>query len=191
MRTARPGDKNLITDVSGLSVGCAHDVGARTGVTVIMPSQRAVCAVAVAGGGPGTRETDALSADRLVDAVDAVVLSGGSVYGLAAADAVTAAMGAEAKGFALMDLPGVPRSPVVPSAILYDLANGGDKAWADVPPYHALGRQAYADCQVNKGNSFQLGKSGAGYGARARNSPAICPSQRHHGRRSMTPLMLI
>ncbi|MBB35336.1 MAG: peptidase T4 [Hirschia sp.] len=167
MRTARPGDKNLITDVSGLSVGCAHDVGARTGVTVIMPSQRAVCAVAVAGGGPGTRETDALSADRLVDAVDAVVLSGGSVYGLAAADAVTAAMGAEAKGFALMDLPGVPRSPVVPSAILYDLANGGDKAWADVPPYHALGRQAYADCQVNKGNSFQLGKSGAGYGARA------------------------
>jgi L-aminopeptidase/D-esterase-like protein len=105
---------------------------------------RAVCAVDVRGGGPGTRETDALAPENLVDAIDALVLSGGSVYGLAAADGVAAAMGAEGRGFALIDLPGVPRSPVIPAAILYDLANGGSKAWGDAPPYNALGRRAYA-----------------------------------------------
>lgn len=167
MSTARPGVKNLITDVPGLSVGCAHDAGARTGVTVIRPHERAVCAAAVAGGGPGTRETDALAPDRLVDAVDAVVLSGGSVYGLAAADAVAARMGAAGEGFALMDLPGVPRSPVIPAAILYDLANGGDKDWGEEPPYRALGRAAYAAAIGDGADSFALGKSGAGFGARA------------------------
>ena len=86
--TARPGPLNLITDVGGLAVGHAHDPAVATGVTVILPDHRAVAAVAVAGGGPGTRETDALAPDTLVDAVDAIVLSGGSVYGLAAADGV-------------------------------------------------------------------------------------------------------
>src|SRR5690606_35953428 len=127
-----------LTDIAGLTVGCAEDLVARTGVTVIVPDQRAVCAVDVRGGGPGTRETDALAPETLVDAVDALVLAGGSVYGLAAADGVAAAMGAEGRGFALIDAPGVPRSPVIPAAILYDLANGGDKAWGESPPYAAL-----------------------------------------------------
>jgi L-aminopeptidase/D-esterase-like protein len=158
---ARPGPSNSLSDVAGLSIGCAEDENALTGVTVIVPDARAVCAVDVRGGGPGTRETDALAPENLVDAVDALVLSGGSVYGLAAADGVAAAMGAEGKGFALIDLPGVPRSPVIPAAILYDLANGGDKAWRDAPPYNALGRKAYAA----RIKATPLGNVGAGLGA--------------------------
>ena len=158
---ARPGPSNSLSDVAGLSIGCAEDEHALTGVTVIVPDVRAVCAVDVRGGGPGTRETDALAPENLVDAVDALVLSGGSVYGLAAADGVAAAMGAEGRGFALIDLPGVPRSPVIPAAILYDLANGGSKAWNDAPPYNALGRRAYAA----RAKTTPIGNVGAGLGA--------------------------
>ena len=158
---ARPGPSNSLCDVEGISVGCAVDERAATGVTVIVPERRAVCAVDIRGGGPGTRETDALAAENLVDAVDAVVLSGGSVYGLGAADGVVAAMGAEGRGFALVDMPGVPRSPVVPAAILYDLASGGDKAWGAAPPYAALGRAAYSA----RGRVVPLGSVGAGRGA--------------------------
>lgn len=158
---ARPGPSNSLSDVTGLSIGCAEDENALTGVTVIVPDLRAVCAVDVRGGGPGTRETDALAPENLVDAVDALVLSGGSVYGLAAADGVAAAMGAEGRGFGLVDLPGVPRSPVIPAAILYDLANGGAKPWNDTPPYNALGRRAYAA----RGKTTPLGNVGAGLGA--------------------------
>lgn len=160
---ARPGIRNALTDVAGLKIGCAEDARAQTGVTVIVPAVRSVCAVDVRGGGPGTRETDALQAENLVDAVDALVLSGGSVYGLAAADGVTAAMGAEGKGFGLTDMPGVPRSPVIPAAILYDLANGGAKDWAESPPYAALGRAAYRV----RGLDVPLGNFGAGAGALA------------------------
>jgi L-aminopeptidase/D-esterase-like protein len=160
---ARPGPNNTLTDVAGLSVGCAEDLSAQTGVTVIVPQNRAVCAVDVRGGGPGTRETDALQPESLVGSVDALVLSGGSVYGLGAADGVVAAMGAEGKGFGLVDMPGVPRSPIVPAAILYDLANGGNKAWGAAPPYAALGRAAYE----KRGANVPLGNFGAGVGARA------------------------
>jgi L-aminopeptidase/D-esterase-like protein len=165
--TARPGPLNLITDVGGLKVGSAHDTAVRTGVTVIRPDNRAVAAVVVAGGGPGTRETDALGPDTLVDAVDAIVFSGGSVYGLAAADGVVAALGAAGQGFALFPNSVVPPSPVVPSAILYDLANGGTKAWGEAPPYRALGMAALKDAKVD----FQLGRAGAGHGAAAGTLP--------------------
>jgi L-aminopeptidase/D-esterase-like protein len=157
------GPLNLITDVPGLRVGQAMDARTRTGVTVILPDERAVCAVDVRGGGPGTRETDALAADTLVDAVDAVVLAGGSVYGLAAADGVTAWLGARGRGYGLVTAPGVPRAPIVPAAILYDLANGGDKAWGMDPPYRALGIAAAEAADVR----FDLGTAGAGAGAMA------------------------
>ena len=157
------GARNLITDVPGLRVGQATDAPARSGVTVILPDERAVCAVDVRGGGPGTRETDALSPETLVDAVDAVVLSGGSVYGLAAADGVAAWLGARGRGYGLVLAPGVPRSPVVPAAILYDLANGGDKAWGLDPPYRALGIAAAEAADL----AFELGSVGAGAGAMA------------------------
>ncbi len=160
---SRPGPRNLITDVAGLRVGQAEDLQVLTGVTVLLPDERAVCAVDVRGGGPGTRETDALAPENLVDAVDAVVLSGGSVYGLAAADGVVAELGARGRGFGLVPVPGVPVSPVVPSAILYDLANGGAKDWGTAPPYRDLGRRALAAA----GAGFKLGRAGAGTGARA------------------------
>ncbi|WP_300527269.1 P1 family peptidase [Maricaulis sp.] len=160
---ALPGENNTLTDVAGLRVGQAHDENIRTGVTVILPDERAVCAVDVRGGGPGTRETDALAAHTLVDAVDAVVLSGGSSYGLAAGDGVAAELGASGRGFSLVARDGVPVSPVVPAAILYDLANGGAKDWGAEPPYRQLGREALAAVS----RDIQLGAAGAGFGAMA------------------------
>jgi L-aminopeptidase/D-esterase-like protein len=160
---ARPGARNLITDVPGLKVGQAQDAGVRTGVTVILPDQPAVCAVDVRGGGPGTRETDALSPENLVDTVDAVVLSGGSMYGLGAGDGVAAWLGAQGRGFRVSADPAVPPSPIVPAAILFDLANGGDKAWGLEPPYHRLGIAAAEAAAAD----IVLGTSGAAYGAMA------------------------
>jgi len=160
---AAPGSRNLITDVPGLKVGQAHDATVRTGVSVILPDDRAVTACDVRGGGPGTRETDALNPENLVEAIDAIVLSGGSVYGLAAADGVAAWLGGQGRGYGLAVRPDVPKSPVIPAAILYDLANGGDKTWGEDPPYRRLGREAV----VSAGLDFELGTTGAGYGAMA------------------------
>lgn len=160
---ASAGKRNLITDVPGVLVGNAEDPKARTGVTVLRFPERAVAGVAVAGGGPGTRETDLLRADTLVDCVDAVVLAGGSVYGLAAADGVAAALGAQGEGFRLFPGSPAPASPIVPGAILYDLANGGDKAWGDQPPYAELGKAALTQAA----ETFTLGRAGAGFGAQA------------------------
>ena len=163
MLTPGPGPRNLITDVAGLRVGQAEDEAARTGVTVILADERAVCACDVRGGAPGTRETDALAPENLVDAADAVVLAGGSVYGLAAADGVTAVLGAAGSGYRLATSAGAPPSPIVPAAILYDLANGGDKAWGEAPPYRDLGAAAVRSA----GETFALGTAGAGFGAMA------------------------
>lgn len=163
MSKPAPGPRNLITDVPGLRVGQAQDAAARTGVTVILPDERAVAACDVRGGGPGTRETDALSPENLVDAIDAIVLSGGSVYGLAAADGVVSWLGARGRGYGLIARPGVPPSPVVPGAILYDVANGGDRSWGEDPPYRELGKAAVAAADLD----FQLGTAGAGTGAMA------------------------
>ena len=160
---AKPGPKNLITDVEGIQVGNAEDSNVLTGVTAIIADEPAVAAVSVAGGGPGTRETDLLAAGTLVDSVDAIVLAGGSAYGLAAADGVASALAADGRGFGLMNVPGVPKTPIVPAAILYDLANGGDKEWGTQPPYNQLGVQSYAVRSVD----FSLGRAGAGLGARA------------------------
>jgi L-aminopeptidase/D-esterase-like protein len=160
-KPAGPGPRNRITDVPGVKVGQADDPAVRTGVTVILPDVRAVCACDVRGGAPGTRETDALAPENLVEAVDAVVLSGGSVYGLAAADGVAAWLGARGRGYGLVA--GVPPSPVVPTAILFDMANGGDKAWGEAPPYRELGRRAVEAADPD----FALGTAGAGFGAMA------------------------
>jgi L-aminopeptidase/D-esterase-like protein len=157
----RPGPRNLITDVPGLKVGQATDDKVRTGVTVILPDQAAVGACDVRGGGPGTRETDLLEAHVLVEAVDAVVLSGGSMYGLAAADGVAAALGAQGRGYFMGE--SIPRAPIVPAAILFDMGNGGDKAWGLEPPYRKLGMQALANAAL----SFDLGTAGGGAGAMA------------------------
>ncbi|WP_291199651.1 P1 family peptidase [Hyphomonas sp.] len=164
---AMPGSRNLITDVPGIRVGQAEDARVRSGVTVILPESFAVGAVAVVGGGPGTRETDVLRGGRLVGGADAICLSGGSAFGLAAADGVMSGLKAAGRGFALVARPGVPPTPIVPAAILYDLANGGDKDWGEVAPYAAMGRRAFDAA----GDSFRLGRAGAGAGARAGQSP--------------------
>jgi L-aminopeptidase/D-esterase-like protein len=156
-----PGPRNLITDVPGLMICQSQDAKVRTGVTVILPDGRATCAADVRGGGPGTRETDALNSWNLVHSVDAVVLSGGSVYGLASADGVASWLGVHNRGFAMLPEPGVPVSPVVPAAVLYDLANHGNKNWGMKPPYRDLGIEAIQ----NAGLDFKLGTAGAGFGA--------------------------
>ncbi len=157
----KPGPRNLITDVAGLRVGNAEDMRALTGVTVVVPATRAVAAVDVRGGAPGTRETDALDPACLVDAVDAVVLAGGSVFGLDAASSVVNALAAQGRGYRLGTSPLA--LPVVPAAILFDLSNGGDKNWGETPPYRALGKAALEAAS----ESFALGNAGAGLGARA------------------------
>ncbi|WP_353256955.1 P1 family peptidase [Hyphomonas sp.] len=164
---AKPGVRNLITDVPGLRVGQAEDARVRTGVTVILLDQFCVAAVAVAGGGPGTRETDLLGGGRLVGGADAICLAGGSAFGLGAADGVMSGLKSAGRGFALVPRPGVPPTPIVPSAILYDLANGGDKDWGDHAPYAELGRTAYKSAA----DTFRLGRAGAGFGARAGLAP--------------------
>lgn len=164
---ARTGSFNDITDVPGVKVGQAEDSRVRSGVTVILPDAPAVAAGDVRGGGPGTRETDLLDPSTLVDRADAIVLSGGSSYGLAAADGVAAWLGSQGRGFRLAPNPSIPPSPIVPAAILYDLANGGDKNWRAAPPYAALGAQA---CERAK-RGVRLGRAGAGFGATAGAGP--------------------
>ncbi|WP_426167692.1 P1 family peptidase [Sandarakinorhabdus sp. DWP1-3-1] len=148
------------SDVPGLSVGHAHDPVINTGVTVIVPDAPVVMAVDVRGGGPGTRETDALDPSTLVERVHGLVLSGGSVFGLAAADELV--LGLSAAGVGLHIGAGLPAVPVVPAAILFDLANGGDKAWGAAPPYRRLARAALAAL-----GDDACGRVGAGHGARA------------------------
>lgn len=151
-----PGARNAITDVAGLRVGNAADAALKSGVSVLLGDAPFTAAVHVMGGAPGTRETDLLAPDKLVQEVDALVLSGGSAFGLDAASGVADGLRRMGRGFAVGDQ----RVPIVPGAILFDLLNGGDKAW-DVNPYGALGRAALdavsADCA--------LGTVGAGTGA--------------------------
>lgn len=152
----RLGARNLITDVAGLSVGNAQDAALKSGVTVVTAAAPMVASVAVMGGAPGTRETDLLAPDKSAPGVDALVLSGGSAFGLAAAQGVMDALHEAGRGFAV----GPARVPIVPAAILFDLLNGGDKDWG-VNPYPALGRSALAAA----GEGFALGSAGAGTGA--------------------------
>lgn len=156
---AATGPRNLITDVDGLSVGNAHDGALRSGVTVLLTDAPAVAAVDIRGGGPGTRETRVLEPEGLVQDVHAIVLSGGSAFGLDAATGAQAYLRERGVGFAV----GPARVPIVPQAILFDLLNGGDKDWGRRPPYQDL---AYAACEAAS-DAFALGTAGAGYGAAA------------------------
>jgi len=156
------GSRNTIADVPGLKIGMAHDDVVRTGVTVVLPDDRAVAAVDVRGGGTGTRDLELLGPDGTIDAVDALVLSGGSAFGLAAADGVAGWLSENGRGFPVGDM----RVPLIPTAILFDLLNGGDKAGYargadDALPHRALARQAVEDAGLDIAN----GNVGAGYGA--------------------------
>ena len=155
----KPGPLNLITDVQGIIVGNAEDATALTGTTVLLSGGRAICGVDVRGGAPGSRETEALRPEGLGTGVDAITLSGGSVYGLDAASGALAWLAAQGRGFRLPQSP-VPL-PIVPGAILFDIANGGDKNWGREAPYRRLGELACEKASTR----FALGNAGAGLGA--------------------------
>jgi L-aminopeptidase/D-esterase-like protein len=157
----RPGPHNLITDVPGLAVGHSSDARVASGVTTLVFDGIWSAAVDVRGGGPGLRETEALAPENLVGQAHAVVLAGGSVFGLAAADGVAAALSAKGVGIQLRR--GAPPIPIVPAAVLHDLANGGDKTWGMSPPYRVLGIESLAAAAAE----FPLGSVGAGTGAMA------------------------
>ena len=152
----KPGPKNLITDVPGLKVGNAQGHTLKSGATVLTSDQPFTASVHVMGGAPGTRETDLLAADRSAGEVDALVLSGGSAYGLDACSGVVDGLRAAGRGFKL----GPAIIPLVPGAILFDLLNGGNKDWQE-NPYQALGRAAFDNASAD----FELGTVGAGTGA--------------------------
>jgi len=156
----QPGPKNSITDVSGIKVGHAQDMKLMSGTTVVLPDAAAVAAVDCRGGGPGTRETDALHPANLVEEVHAVVLSGGSAMGLDAAGGVAAWLKTQGRGFLVAKDVSV---PIVPAAILFDLLNGGEKSAMDEHTYFEFGKKA----AVNAGYECPLGNVGAGTGAKA------------------------
>ncbi len=161
MADAKPGRRNLITDVEGLRVGLAHDEALLSGVTVVIADEPAVASLDIRGGAPGTRETALLDPTCLVERIDAIVLSGGSVFGLDAPSGVVDWLAAAGRGYRLTAQ--ARPCPIVPAAILFDLDNGGDKDWGDTSPYRALGVEA---CQA-AGRDFALGSAGAGFGALA------------------------
>lgn len=156
----RPGARNLITDVAGFRVGNAQDAEIKTGATVLVAEAPFTAGIHVMGGAPGSRETDLLAPDKTVEQVDALVLSGGSAFGLDAASGVADALRAQGRGFAVGDQ----LVPIVPGAILFDLINGGDKEWAE-NPYKRLGAEALS----NAATDFDLGSVGAGTGATTAN----------------------
>ena len=126
---------NLITDVPGVLVGNADDARLASGVTAIVFEEPAAASVDVRGGAAGTRETDLLDPAMLVERIDALVLSGGSAFGLDAGAGVQAWLREQGRGFAIRTA----RIPIVPGAILFDLLNGGDKDWGRFSPYRELG----------------------------------------------------
>ena len=148
------GAPGTLTQVEGILVGHASDFRGLTGCTVVLCPEGATCAVDVRGGAPGTRETDLLGPGRLVQQVHGLCLAGGSAFGLAAAHGVMTWLEERGYGFDT----GVARVPIVPAAILFDLAVGDPRARPDA----AMG---YAACQAAGRGAVPEGSVGAGTGA--------------------------
>jgi len=149
---------NLITDVAGIAVGHATDLALGSGVTAIVFENGATASVSVRGGAAAGRDLAVLDPDATHDRVEAFVLSGGSGYGLDAGGGAQAALRAQGRG---LEFAGI-RLPVVPTAILFDLLNGGAKDWGRFSPYRDLG---FAATEAAVGGVFALGSVGAGTGA--------------------------
>jgi L-aminopeptidase/D-esterase-like protein len=153
--------KNLLTDISGVRVGHADDAALASGVTAVIFDAPAVAAIDVRGGGPGIRDGAVLDLGNTVERIDAIALSGGSVFGLETGGGVQAWLAEQGRGFAV----GAARVPIVPGAVVFDLMNGGDKRWGRFPPYRDLGYAAAAAA----GTNFALGSAGGGFGATTAN----------------------
>jgi D-aminopeptidase len=147
---------NLITDLDGVLVGSAEDEKVASGVSVVIFEEPAIASIAIHGGAPGVRDGALLEPEMTVAAVDGLVLSGGSAFGLDAMGGVIGYLREIGRGFPI----GRFRIPIVPGAILNDLLNGGDKDWPQMPPYWRMG----FDAAGRAGKSFALGTAGAGYG---------------------------
>ncbi len=154
----KAGPTNSLADIAGLRFGHAHDAQAKTGTSVVVFDTPTTASVSILGQAPGTRETELLNPARTVGAIDGLVLSGGSAFGLAAADAVMGQLAQTGRGFAVGDA----RVPIVPSATLFDLNNGGKKPDDLGALYHGLGRLAAENA---KQNNAMFGRVGAGCGA--------------------------
>ena len=150
---------NCLTDVPGVAVGHATNLRLGSGATAILFDPPATASVAVLGGAPGGRDTDLLDPGMTVERVDAIVLSGGSAFGLDAAGGVQAVLRARGRG---LRVGGGAVVPIVPQAILFDLLNGGDKDWGRASPYWELG---FAAAEAARDGAFALGSVGAGAGA--------------------------
>lgn len=153
--------KNLLTDIAGVRVGHADDHKLASGVTAILFDKPAVASIDVRGGGPGTRDATLLELANTMERVDGFTLSGGSAFGLDSGGGVQAWLAEQGRGFAV----GKALVPIAPGAILFDLLNGGDKAWGRLSPYRDLGYAAAAAA----GKDFALGSVGAGLGATTAN----------------------
>jgi L-aminopeptidase/D-esterase-like protein len=162
--------RNLLTDVAGIAVGHATDLVLGSGVTAILFDRPAAAAVSVLGGAPGGRDTGLLAPEMTAEAVDAIVLSGGSAFGLDAAGGVQAALREMGRGYTIRGA----RIPIVPQAIIFDLLNGGNKDWGRFSPYRELGHAAaqaasqaasQPDAAHPVGADFALGSVGGGSGA--------------------------
>ncbi|MBB5048636.1 D-aminopeptidase [Rhodopseudomonas rhenobacensis] len=156
--------QNLLTDIDGVKVGHADDARLASGVTAVLFDTPVVAALDVRGGGPGTREDALLDLASTVEQIDGFALAGGSAFGLDAGAGIQAWLAEQGRGLKV----GGALIPIVPGAIVFDLINGGDKAWGRFPPYRDLGYAAAAAAS----DTFALGSVGAGFGATTANFKA-------------------
>ncbi len=149
--------KNLITDIEGILVGCAEDHKFSTGVTVLSGPRPFTASVDVRGGGAGTRETEILKLESSIGRIDAIVLSGGSAFGLDASSEVQKLLLEDGKGYRVKDH----SIPLVSSAVIFDLIKTNHYWENNVSIWRFLANEAYK----NLSDNFSLGSKGAGYGA--------------------------
>jgi len=155
-------DHNLLTDIPGIRVGNCHDEHIVSGVTAILFDIETVASGVTRGGAPGTRDCDLLRPEMSVQGVNAILLSGGSLFGLDAAGGAVAWLRKQRQGLAI----GNQIVPIAAQAITFDLLNGGDKDWRHQPVYWHMGWQA---AKAAKAGPFRLGSNGGGYGATTAN----------------------
>lgn len=152
-----PAMRNLVTDIAGVRVGHAANERLASGVTALLFDAPAIASIAIHGGAPGLRDNALLDPSMSVERINAIVLSGGSVYGLDAMGGTIAFLREMGRGFPIRDI----KVPIVPGAILFDLLNGGDKEACGTPVYWHLGHAAAQSAAAD----FALGSAGAGWGA--------------------------
>lgn len=150
-------DQNLITDLPGIRVGNVHDEEVLSGVTAIVFDRSNVASVTIRGGAPGTRDTELLQPEMSAQGVEAVLLTGGSLFGLDAAGGAVNCLRQQGRGLVI----GGVNIPIAVQAITFDLINGGDKDWGRSPPYWQMGWEAV---EAAKSGDFPLGSVGGGFG---------------------------